>query len=118
MTPITPVTPVQPTSGRMHAEESDEDDIPEFGHTIPAIFVPLKQNLLTPIEPAKDRVERLKRMQASLKANEIAVRDNLAWMVCFLLFSPWKDDMRSSRSDDSIVRARSPTTCRPREEDA
>lgn len=104
MTPITAVTPVLPTNGRMHAEESDKDDIPEFGHTIPAIFVPLKQDLLTPIEPAKDRVERLKRMQASLKANETAVRDNLAWMVCvffgfvsLLFFSPspsWQDDMR------------------------
>lgn len=79
--PITPVTPVQPTNGRMHAGESDKDDIREFRHTIPAIFVPLKQDLLTPIEPAKDRVERLKRMQASLKENEVAVRDNLAWMV-------------------------------------
>lgn len=78
---VTPVTPVTPINGRPQAEVSDKDDIPEFAHTIPAIFVPLKRDLLAPIEPAKDRVERLQRMQASLDANELAVRDNLAWMV-------------------------------------
>lgn len=75
-----PRTPVTPMNGQPQAAESDKDDIPEFAHTIPAIFVPLKQDLLTPIEPAKDRVERLQRMQANLDANELAVRDNLAWM--------------------------------------
>lgn len=58
---------------------SPEEDIPPFNHLISAIFVPLKQDLLKPIEPSKDRVERLQRMQASLDANEKAVRDNLAW---------------------------------------
>lgn len=77
------MAPMTPTNDKMHAEESDKDDIPEFSHILPAIFVPLKQDLLSPIEPAKDRVERLKRMQANLDANETAVRDNLSWMVRF-----------------------------------
>lgn len=76
-----PITPITPINGRPQLGETDEDSIPEFAHTIPATLVPLKQDLLAPIEPAKDRVERLQRMQASLDANEIAVRDNLAWMV-------------------------------------
>ncbi|KAJ4423419.1 hypothetical protein N0V82_001892 [Gnomoniopsis sp. IMI 355080] len=78
--PMTPVTPVTPIDGRPQAVESDKENVPEFAHTIPAIFVPLRHDLLTPIEPAKDRVERLQRMQASLDANELAVRDNLALM--------------------------------------
>lgn len=93
----TPVTPVTPIDGRPQAEESDIDDVPEFAHTIPAIFVPLKHDLLTPIEPAMDRVERLQRMQANLDANELAVRDNLALMVCSPCYK--NNDLHNSRSN-------------------
>ncbi|CAN8103739.1 unnamed protein product [Discula destructiva] len=76
------MTLTTPVDGRQQAplREDEGEDIPVFAHTIPAIFVPLKQDLLAPIEPAKDRVEHLQRMQKSLNANETVVRDNLAWM--------------------------------------
>lgn len=92
------MTPVTPIDGRLQVEEIDEETVLEFAHTIPAIFVPLKQDLLTPIEPAKDRVERLQRMQASLDVNEIAVRDNLAYMVCFL----WKRHSAQLKDPDGF----------------
>lgn len=70
-----PMTSVDPAG-----EISPDEDVPPFDHLISAIFVPLKQDLLKPIEPSRDRVGRLQRMQASLDDNEKAVRDNLAWM--------------------------------------
>lgn len=70
-----PMAQVEPAGGT-----SPDENVPPFNHLISAIFVPLKQDLLTPIEPPKDRVERLQRMQASLDANEKAVRANLEWM--------------------------------------
>ncbi|KAK2607508.1 hypothetical protein N8I77_006174 [Diaporthe amygdali] len=57
-----------------------EDEVPALTHVIPTIFVPLKDDLLEPIEPAKDRVERMERMKASLDANELKVRDNINWI--------------------------------------
>lgn len=57
-----------------------DDEVPPLTHVIPTIFVPLKDDLLKPIEPAKDRVERLQRMKASLDANEMKVRDNINWI--------------------------------------
>ncbi|KKY39177.1 hypothetical protein UCDDA912_g00803 [Diaporthe ampelina] len=57
-----------------------EDEVPRLTHIIPTIFVPLQDDLLKPIEPAKDRVERMQRMKASLDANEIKVRDNINWI--------------------------------------
>lgn len=56
-------------------------DVPELTTLLPAIFVPLEQDFLQPIEPAKDRIELLQRMQLSLNANEKAVRSNLVWMM-------------------------------------
>lgn len=86
MTPTTPVGGLDPTPRHEERDVEDgEDAIPPFAHLIPGIFVPLTQDLLAPMEPAKDRVERLERMQKSLDAHETAVRDNLAWMVCLLL---------------------------------
>lgn len=72
--PDAPMTPVEQVNG------TSEENIPPFTHTIPAIFVPLKEDLLKPIEPPKDREERLQRMRTGLDANEKAVRENLAWM--------------------------------------
>lgn len=72
----TTMLPVE--SGEVHSQP--DDDIPVFSHPISAIFVPLNEDLLTPVEPPKDRVEFLQRKKASLDANEKAVRDNLAWM--------------------------------------
>lgn len=57
-----------------------DDEVPRLTHVIPTIFVPLKDDLLKPIEPAKDRVERLQRMKASLDDNEMKVRDNINWI--------------------------------------
>lgn len=57
-----------------------EDEVPPLTHVIPTIFVPLTDDLLKPIEPAKDRVERMQRMKASLDANEVKVRDNINWI--------------------------------------
>lgn len=57
-----------------------DDEVPPLTHVIPTIFVPLKDDLLKPIEPAKDRVERMERMKASLNANELKVRDNINWI--------------------------------------
>jgi hypothetical protein len=57
-----------------------EDDVPPLTHVIPTIFVPLTDDLLEPIEPARDRVERMQRMKASLDANEAMVRDNINWI--------------------------------------
>lgn len=57
-----------------------EDEIPPLTHVIPTIFVPLTDDLLKPIEPAKDRVERMQRMKTSLDANEAQVRDNIHWI--------------------------------------
>lgn len=74
----TPMPPAEPENGTPQSQP--EEDIPAFSHTIPAIFVPLSEDLLAPIEPPKNRVELLQRKQASLDANENAVRDNLAWM--------------------------------------
>lgn len=58
--------------------------MPPLTHVIPTIFVPLPltltDDLLKPIEPAKDRVERMQRMKASLDANEVKVRDNINWI--------------------------------------
>lgn len=83
--PMALTTPVDGLDHPHRQEGGDgENVIPTFGHFIPGIFVPLTQDLLVPIEPAKDRVERLQRMQKSLDANETAVRGNLAWMVSFL----------------------------------
>lgn len=79
ITPITPITPVTPANGPPQSEP--EEELPELKHLISAIFVPLQENLLEPIEPPKDHVERLERMAASLDASEKAVRDNLAWML-------------------------------------
>lgn len=56
-------------------------NVPELSTLLPAIFVPLDQDFLEPIEPAKDRIELLQRMQVSLDANEQAVRANLVWMM-------------------------------------
>lgn len=84
MEPATPRTPTGgPNRPPLTKEETDgEEAIPAFVHLIPAIFVPLKQDLLVPIEPAKDPAERVRRAQKSLDANETAVRQNLAFMVC------------------------------------
>lgn len=57
-----------------------DDEVPPLTHVIPTIFVPLQDDLLKPIEPAKDRVERMQRMKASLDANEMKVRDNINWI--------------------------------------
>lgn len=57
-----------------------DDEVPPLSHVIPTIFVPLQDDLLKPIEPAKDRVERMQRMKASLDANEMKVRDNINWI--------------------------------------
>lgn len=57
-----------------------EDEIPPLTHVIPTIFVPLTDDLLKPIEPAKDRVERMQRIKTSLDANEAKVRDNINWI--------------------------------------
>lgn len=54
-------------------------DLPELSTLLPAIFVPLEQDFLKPIEPARDRIDLLQRMQHSLDANEKAVRGNLIW---------------------------------------
>lgn len=56
-------------------------DVPELSTLLPAIFVPVDKDFLEPIEPAKDRVELLQRMQLSLDVNEKAVRANLVWMM-------------------------------------
>lgn len=56
------------------------DEVPRLSHVIPTIFVPLQDDLLKPIEPAKDRVGRMQRMKASLDANEMKVRDNINWI--------------------------------------
>lgn len=82
----TPTTPTQRdapmtadhTGGKPHPPPGDE--IPPLTHVIPTIFVPLTDDLLKPIEPAKDRVERMQRMKASLDANEAKVRDNINWI--------------------------------------
>lgn len=98
--PITPVTPMSGLS-RPPLEKNDGDDtIPIFTHTIPAIFVPLKEDLLAPLEPAKNHAEHVKRMQEKLNANEEAVRNNLGWMVCFHLHSTTSHD-RTIRCSDS-----------------
>ncbi|KAI3397068.1 hypothetical protein diail_11304 [Diaporthe ilicicola] len=57
-----------------------EEEVPPLTHVIPTIFVPLKDDLLEPIEPAKDRVERMQLMKAKLDANELKVRDNINWI--------------------------------------
>lgn len=72
--PDAPMTQIEPVNG------TSEENVPPFTHFISAIFVPLKEDLLKPIEPPKDREERLQRMRAGLDANEKAVRENLAWM--------------------------------------
>lgn len=68
-------TPLEPNDGTL-----PDEDVPAFKHLISAIFVPLKQDLLTPPALPKDEVERLQMMRASLDANEKGVRSNLAWM--------------------------------------
>ncbi|ROW06409.1 hypothetical protein VMCG_04405 [Cytospora schulzeri] len=79
-TPAQPDAPmaIDPTNGK-HAQQEPEEDIPPLTHIIPTIFVPLTEDLLQPIEPAKDRVERMERMVASLDASEKKVRNNIAW---------------------------------------
>ncbi|KUI74024.1 hypothetical protein VM1G_09286 [Cytospora mali] len=79
MQPNAPMT-VDPANGKPEEQQQSEEDIPPLTHIIPTIFVPLTENLLEPIEPAKDRVERMERMVASLDAHEKKVRDNIAWM--------------------------------------
>lgn len=74
------ITPISPTNGTSQTQGEEEEDTPELSAVLPAIFVPLEQDHLRPIEPPKDRVELLQRMQVSLDATEKAVRDNLAWM--------------------------------------
>lgn len=69
---------LDPANGE-HAKQHSEEDIAPLTHIIPTIFVPLTENLLEPIEPAKDRVERLERMVVSLDAHEKNVRSNIAW---------------------------------------
>lgn len=85
MAHVAPGTPVdglqRPPLQRKERPEGDEA-IPVFQHLIPAIFVPLKEDLLAPLEPPKDNAERLQRMLKSVDANETAVRGNLAWTVC------------------------------------
>ncbi|KAG8160103.1 hypothetical protein KVR01_009639 [Diaporthe batatas] len=61
-------------------EPPPEDEVPPLTHVIPTIFVPLTDDFLKPIEPAKDRVERMQRMKTSLDANEAKVRDNINWI--------------------------------------
>lgn len=56
-------------------------DVPELSTLLPAVFVPLEQDFLRPIEPAQNRIELLHRMQATLDANEKTVRGNLVWMI-------------------------------------
>lgn len=67
-------------SAETTSEISPDETVPPLDNPFPAIFVPLRQDLLASIQPAKSPAERLQRMQASLDANEKAVRDNLAWM--------------------------------------
>lgn len=55
-------------------------EVPELSTLLPAIFVPIEQDFLQPIEKAQDRIELLRRMQISLDANEKAVRSNFVWM--------------------------------------
>ncbi|KAF3765867.1 hypothetical protein M406DRAFT_351196 [Cryphonectria parasitica EP155] len=59
--------------------EEGEDEV-AFTHTVPAIFVPLKDDLLQPMRPAENRIEYLQRMRDNLDTNEKAVRENLAFM--------------------------------------
>lgn len=66
-------------SAHGQAEQQSDEDIPPLTHAIATIFVPLTEDLLEPIEPAKDKVERLEQMVASLDANEKKVRDNIVW---------------------------------------
>lgn len=61
-------------------QQVPEDEVPPLTHVIPTIFVPLKEDLLEPIKPAKNRVEHLQRMKASLDDNEMKVRDNINWI--------------------------------------
>lgn len=96
--PMTCATPIRHRTSVDEEDEQNEDSIPVFAHTIPAIFVPLKEDLLAPVEPAKDRAERLQRMQKSLDANEVAVRDNLAWMVNCAAPSTLRELSRSDTS--------------------
>lgn len=62
------------------SQPPSDEEIPLLTHVIPTIFVPLTDDLLKPIEPAKDRVERMQRMKTSLDANEAKVRDNINWI--------------------------------------
>lgn len=79
-TPAKPNAPMtlDPANG-MHAQQESQEEIPPLTHIIPTIFVPLTEDLLQPIEPAKDRVERMERMVASLDASEKKVRNNISW---------------------------------------
>lgn len=75
--PNAPMT-LNPANGK-HAQQEPQEDIPPLTHIIPTIFVPLTEDLLQPIEPAKDTVERMERMMASLEATEKEVRNNISW---------------------------------------
>ena len=78
-TPSQPGTPITDDAANGKPAQQSDEDIPPLTHIMPTIFIPLTENLLEPIEPTKDRVERLERMVASLDANERRVRDNIAW---------------------------------------
>lgn len=77
--PVQPIAPMTVDTTDVKSEHQSEEDIPPLTHIIGTICVPLTEDLLEPIEPAKDRVERLERMVASLDATEKKVRDNIIW---------------------------------------
>ncbi|PSR90518.1 hypothetical protein BD289DRAFT_430690 [Coniella lustricola] len=69
--------PSKTTSG---PTDTQAEDVPPFTSPFAAIFIPLTDALLEPIEPILDPVERLQKERANLDANEKAVRSNLAFM--------------------------------------
>jgi hypothetical protein len=70
--PTTTSTPPQ------HAK--DEETIPRMTNIAPSIFVPLEVDITQPIEPARDRVEKLQRILAAVEARHKGVTENIIYM--------------------------------------
>lgn len=58
----------------------DEEAIPKMTNIAPSIFVPLEIDITQPVEPARDRVEKLQRMLVAVEARRNGVTENIIYM--------------------------------------
>lgn len=83
--PALPVTGLdlssQPTTTNNSPQPAGvEEKIPRMTNIAPSIFVPLEIDITQPIEPARDRAEKLQRILAAAEGRRKGVTENIIYM--------------------------------------